>query len=287
MDWLNYHHLFYFWTVCKEGGFSKASTKLRIAQSAISMQITKLEEHLGEKLMERGPRGFTLTEAGQVALAQAEEIFRHGNDLLQYFKSGKMKSSFRVGALAGLSKNLQFKILSPVISNPTIELSLEVGDALVLVDRLINYKLDALLSDVPIPLSVSEPLVQTEIARETVCLVSRKKPKNNRNLNVSEWISGGLYLPAQSSPITSAIRELISRSTENYQIRGYIDDIALLRILALETDSIVAIPKIGVWREIVAKELFLIHEFKKVTQSYYLVYRQKGKRHPMLNILLK
>jgi LysR family transcriptional activator of nhaA len=251
------------------------------------MQITKLEEHLGEKLMERGPRGFTLTEAGQVALAQAEEIFRHGNDLLQYFKSGKMKSSFRVGALAGLSKNLQFKILSPVISNPTIELSLEVGDALVLVDRLINYKLDALLSDVPIPLSVSEPLVQTEIARETVCLVSRKKPKNNRNLNVSEWISGGLYLPAQSSPITSAIRELISRSTENYQIRGYIDDIALLRILALETDSIVAIPKIGVWREIVAKELFLIHEFKKVTQSYYLVYRQKGKRHPMLNILLK
>jgi hypothetical protein len=80
---------------------------------------------------------------------------------------------------------------------------------------------------------------------------------------------------------------LISRSTENYQIRGYIDDIALLRILALETDSIVAIPKIGVWREIVAKELFLIHEFKKVTQSYYLVYRQKGKRHPMLNILLK
>jgi LysR family transcriptional activator of nhaA len=103
MEWLNYHHLYYFWVVCKEGGFSKAATKLRIAQSAVSIQISKLEDFLGEKLMDRGPRGFTLTEAGQVTLAQAEEIFRQGNDLVQYFRSGKMKASFRIGALGGLS----------------------------------------------------------------------------------------------------------------------------------------------------------------------------------------
>lgn len=134
MEWLNYHHLYYFWTVCKEGGFSKAAIKLRIAQSAVSIQVSKLEDHLGEKLMERNPKGFKLTEAGQVALAQAEEIFRQGNDLVQYFKSGKMKSSFRIGALGALSKNLQFKLLAPVIDDPAIELSLEVGDSLQLVE---------------------------------------------------------------------------------------------------------------------------------------------------------
>lgn len=286
MDWLNYHHLYYFWIVCKEGGFSRAAEKLRIAQSAVSLQVSKLEECLGEKLMDRGPRGFKLTEAGQVTLAQAEEIFRHGNDLLQYFRSGKMKSSFRIGALGSLSKNLQLKILSDVISDSQSELFLEVGDVPVLVERLVNYRLDALLSDVPIPTTEAEPLVQKEIASETICLVSRKKPRklvqneSYRNLK-------GVYLPAQSSPITSALREHISSEMSDLPVRGFIDDIAFLRLLALETDSLVAIPKIGVRREIESKELYIVHEFKRIKQSYFIVYRQKGKRHPMLNMLLR
>ena len=287
MEWLNYHHLYYFWIVCKEGGFSKAALKLRISQSAVSLQISKLEDSFGEKLMERGPRGFKLTEAGQVTLSQAEEIFRQGNDLLQYFRSGKMKSSFRVGVLGGLSKNLQLKILSEVISNTNTELLLEVGDAPVLIDRLVNYKLDAVLSDVTIPSSEAEPLSQTEIASEVVCLVSRKKPKKGNSENLSAILSNGLYLPAQSSPITSALLDFVSAEIEAPYIRGFIDDIAFLRLLALETDSLVAIPKIGVRRELEAGELHINHEFKKIRQNYFLVYRQKGKRHPMLKLLLK
>jgi LysR family transcriptional regulator, transcriptional activator of nhaA len=287
MEWLNYHHLYYFWIVCKEGGFSKAALKLRIAQSAVSLQVSKLESHLGEKLLDRGPRGFKLTEAGQVTLAQAEEIFRQGNDLLQYFRSGKMKTSFRVGALGGLSKNIQLKILSEVIANPKIELSLEVGDTPVLIDRLINYRLDAVLSDAPIPSSEAEPLVQTEIASETVCLVGRKKLKKSDAGNLTILLSKGLYLPAQSSSITSALLDIINAEVSSPHVRGYIDDIAFLRLLALETDSVILIPKIGIRRELENEELHIIHEFKKVKQSYFLVYRQKGKRHPMLNQLLK
>lgn len=287
MEWLNYHHLYYFWIVCKEGGFSKAAIKLRISQSAVSLQVSKLEEYLGEKLMERGPRGFKLTEAGQVTLSQAEEIFRQGNDLVQYFRSGKMKSSFRVGALSGLSKNLQLKILEGVIADPKTELSLEVGDVPVLIDRLVNYKLDAVLSDVPIPSSAAEPLAQTEIATEAVCLVTRKKIKKTDSDNLSAMLTKGIYLPAHSSPITSAILDFVSRELKAPFIRGFIDDIAFLRLLALETDSVIAIPKIGIRRELDAGELHIIHEFKKIKQSYFLVYRQMGKRHPMLNQLIR
>ena len=287
MEWLNYHHLYYFWLVCKEGGFSKAALKLRISQSAVSLQISKLEDHLGEKLMDRGPRGFKLTEAGQVTLSQAEEIFRQGNDLIQYFRSGKMKSSFRVGALSGLSKNLQLKILSEVIADSKTELSLEVGDAPVLIDRLVNYKLDAVLSDVPISSSEAEPLGQTEIASETVCLVSRNKPKKHNSERLSAILTKGIFLPAQSSPMTSAVLDFVQQEVRTPYVRGFIDDIAFLRLLALETDSLVAIPKIGIRRELEAGELHIHHEFKKIRQNYFLVYRQKGKRHPMLNLLLR
>ena len=287
MEWLNYHHLFYFWTVCKEGGFSKAALKLRIAQSAVSFQVSKLENHLGEKLMERGPRGFKLTEAGQVTLAQAEEIFRQGNDLVQYFRSGKMKTTFRIGALGALSKNLQFKLLISVIFDPAIELSLEVGDPLVLVDRLVNYKIDALLSDIAMPASEAEPLAQKEIASEAVCLVSRHKLNRAGPKGLSQALARGLYLPAQSSPMTAAVLDHVRREVNAPFVKGYIDDIAFLRLLALETDALVAIPKIGVSRELESGQLHIVHEFRKVRQSYFLVYRRQGRRHPMLESLLK
>ena len=287
MDWLNYHHLFYYWTVCKEGGYSKAAVKLRIAQSAVSHQVAKLDDFLGDKLMERGPRGFTLTEAGQVTFAQADEIFRQGNDLVQYFRSGKMKASFRIGALGGLSKNLQLRILSSVIEDASVELSLEVGDAGVLLDRLMGYKLDAVLSDVPFPSSEAEPLLQREIATEPICLVSRLKRKKKNSKHVSSDPVNGIYLPAKSSPVTAAILEGLRPEFKALTIRGFVDDIALLRLLAIETDALVAIPRVGVRRELEAGELNLIHEFKKIRQSYFLICRQKGKRHPVLNRLSK
>ncbi len=56
MEWLNYHHLLYFWTVAREGSVSKASASLRLAQPTISGQVKTLEDTLGEKLFERRGR---------------------------------------------------------------------------------------------------------------------------------------------------------------------------------------------------------------------------------------
>ncbi len=287
MEWLNYHHLYYFWTVAREGSFTKAAHKLFVAQSAVSLQVAHLEEFLGHKLIVRSTsKKLSLTEEGRLAFSEAEEIFRQGNDMVQYFRSGKMKANFRVGVLGGLSKNLQLKILSSVVADQSVELCVEVGDAEVLLDRLNNYQLDAVLSDVPFPSSEAEPLRQIEIAVEPVCLVAKSKSKVDFKTRV-RTSAGGIYFPAKSSPMTSALLEYFAAEKISFTSRGFVDDIAFLRLLALDTDSLVAIPRIGVRREIDAKELFVVHEFKKIRQSYFLVHRQKGKRHPMLERILK
>ena len=46
MEWLNYHHLRYFWVVAKEGSLKKAAEKLHVSQPSISEQIKELEEAL-------------------------------------------------------------------------------------------------------------------------------------------------------------------------------------------------------------------------------------------------
>ena len=48
MQWLNYHHLLYFWTVVQEGSVSKAAAKLRLSQPTVSAQVRMLEQALAD-----------------------------------------------------------------------------------------------------------------------------------------------------------------------------------------------------------------------------------------------
>ena len=96
MDWLNYHHLRYFWTVAKEGSIKKAAEKLHVSQPSISEQIRELEESLGEKLFRREGRGNVLTDAGQIAFSYAEDIFSLGQELVSAIKQRPTAKSLRL-----------------------------------------------------------------------------------------------------------------------------------------------------------------------------------------------
>ena len=82
MEWLNYHHLLYFWTVAREGSVSKAGQQLRLAQPTISGQLRVLEEALGGKLFVKSGRNLRLTEFGAMVYRYADEIFSTGRELM-------------------------------------------------------------------------------------------------------------------------------------------------------------------------------------------------------------
>jgi len=277
VEWLNYHHLYYFWTVAKEQSFTKAALKLRIAQSAVSFQVAQLEDFLGKKLILRSTsKKLVLTEEGQIVFNQAEEIFRQGKELVDGIKEGGIQSTLRVGALGSLSKNLQIRLLRPVIDRADFEITVDVGDAQALLSRLQTFKLDAILCDVPFPHSENEPLIQREIAREPICLIARKlKQSTPLQVRLAKY---GIYLPARSNPVTSEIESFLKSQKDRIKIKGYIDDIALLRLLAIETDSVVAIPRVGAARELQNKTIVVQHQFRSMYQKFYLVLRQNGSR---------
>src|SRR5882724_6889847 len=87
MEWLNYHHLLYFWMVAKEGTVTQASKQLRLAHPTISGQIHRLEDVLGEKLFVRKGRKLALTDQGRVAFRYADEIFSLGQEFLDTLRS--------------------------------------------------------------------------------------------------------------------------------------------------------------------------------------------------------
>src|SRR5687767_1783185 len=82
VEWLNYHHLLYFWSVVRTGSVAAASAELRLAPPTISVQIRRLEEQLGEKLLLRSGRRVVPTEMGQTVFRYADDIFSLGRELL-------------------------------------------------------------------------------------------------------------------------------------------------------------------------------------------------------------
>ena len=79
---MNYNHLRYFWAVAHDGNLTRTAGKLNLSQSALSVQIKKLEDRLGHALFERRGRQLHLTEAGRITLDYADTIFDAGKDLL-------------------------------------------------------------------------------------------------------------------------------------------------------------------------------------------------------------
>ncbi len=115
MEWLNYHHLLYFWMVAKEGSIVRASKELRLAHPTISGQIHRLEEVLGEKLFARRGRLLVLTDAGRLAFRYADEIFSLGREFVDTLKGRASGKPMRlvVGIADVITPSLVRRFLEP------------------------------------------------------------------------------------------------------------------------------------------------------------------------------
>lgn len=152
MEWLNYHHLLYFWTVAKEGGLRKASEKLHVSQPSISAQVSALEKALGEKLFRRSGRTNVLTETGQVVLDYAEDIFSLGREMMNTVRHrpGERPSRFHVGVADSVPKFIAYEILRPVfLLRPAVQMICREGKVDALLGQLVAHRLDIVIADEP------------------------------------------------------------------------------------------------------------------------------------------
>jgi DNA-binding transcriptional ArsR family regulator len=77
---LELRHLRYFVAVAEALNFTKASARLRVAQPALSRQMTDLEDEIGVDLMKRSPRGVTLTAEGKLFLDEVRELLKRADE---------------------------------------------------------------------------------------------------------------------------------------------------------------------------------------------------------------
>lgn len=153
MNWLNYHHLLYFWTTAREGSIARAAEKLHIAQPTLSKQLGQLEAALGTKLFQRQGRGRTLTEMGQTVFRYAQEIFTLGQELQDVLRGCPAAASFRlvVGVPHSMPKLIAYRLLEPVFRMPEpVEIICHESNFESFLSDLAQHRFDVVLSDAPI-----------------------------------------------------------------------------------------------------------------------------------------
>ncbi|TCJ12261.1 transcriptional activator NhaR [Parasulfuritortus cantonensis] len=151
---LNYKQLHYFWQVAKAGGVARAAERLHLTPQTLSGQIALLEENLGEALFRRVGRRLELTEAGQLALAYADDIFRTGGELEEVLRGGRggRPLQFRVGIADVLPKSVAYRLLAPAMALPDPIRLVGKEDKLErLLGELAMHRLDLVLADSPMP----------------------------------------------------------------------------------------------------------------------------------------
>lgn len=173
MQWLNYHHLYYFRTIATEGGIAKAAERLRLGQPTLSTQLKQLEEMLGKPLFERRNRRMILTDAGKAALDYANEIFRLGDEMIEVLKDRNIGNQIhlQVGALDSVPKSVILSLVKEAYKiSPSCTVSILEGKGDELFRKLYNHKLDLILSNFPPPALEQRQVYSKSVAKLPVAI---------------------------------------------------------------------------------------------------------------------
>jgi DNA-binding transcriptional ArsR family regulator len=199
MEWLNYHHLLYFWTVARKGSIARACEELHLAQPTISGQLRALEENLGEKLFARQGRKLVLTEAGQLVYGYAEEIFSLGKELKDVLQGRPRNHSVRlvVGLSDLIPKLIAYRILEPVLAirgGVQIKCCEDTPEKLLL--RLAAHELDLVVTDAPAYSAVRAHVFNHPLGSSRVALFAFAAPGPFLSQALSELPHGRAISPA-------------------------------------------------------------------------------------------
>src|SRR6476660_9360328 len=217
MEWLNFHHLRYFWTVARKGGVRKAADELHVSQPSISAQLRLLEETLGEKLFKRSGRNLVLTETGHLVLSYADEIFSAGRELMSAVKQRPTERALRlsVGITDALSKLITFEILKAAFHyTQPMHVICREGEIGPLVHQLQTHRLDIVLADEPASSALKAKTFNHRLGRSgvTFCAVPSLAAKLRRNFPRS--LNGApALLPSENMGMRMALVGLIAKAS--------------------------------------------------------------------------
>jgi LysR family transcriptional activator of nhaA len=286
---LNFNHLHYFWAVANEGSLTRAAERLNLSQSAVSVQIQKLERQIGHPLFDRLGKKLILTEAGQIALDYADTVFRAGDELISTLRGRPLASRqiLRVGALTTLSRNFQLEFLRPLVGRADVELIVRSGTLRDLIAQLETHAIDVVLANSAAPRDNRSLLRNYLLNEQPVSLVGRPPRRKPRFRFPNDLRTEPILLPSLDSDIRVAFDRLLELAGIRPNILAEVDDMAMLRLLAREREGVTLVPPIVVRDELRTGTLIEHCRIPEVAEKFYAIVQKRRFPNQLLAEILK
>ena len=264
---MDIHHLKIFFEACNEKSFTKAAKKLYISQSAVSIQIKKLEYTLGLQLIERNSKNFKLTFAGKELFKMSQDVFekisRMENEMKKILQYKKGKISI------GATHNIGDPVLPRIMiefrkNNPEIEFDLYIKNRESLVKHLKEGTVDIALMEEFFIEDKEIKVIETEEYPFVVVA--------GPNINSFEELKD-IPLLKRDTVLTNKYLDLFEKIIgfnldRRISINGSIET---MKNLIKNGLGFAVLPYYSVYEEIVKGSLKIIHSFEKSEDKFQIV----------------
>jgi LysR family transcriptional activator of nhaA len=292
VEWLNYHHLLYFWAVARYGGVVRASAELRLAQPTISGQVRRLEEALGEKLFERVGRRLVLTNVGRTVFRYADEIFSLGQDLMGTLKGRPSARPLRltVGVADALPKVLVQKLLEAAfhIDRPIHLVCREDRVVEDFMSQLVGQELDLVLADRPLGPGIKAHAFNHLLGECGTSFLATPKLAARLRRGFPKSITGApCLLPGAHATVRRRLDQWFDATGFRPSLEAEFDDSALMYAFGEEGRGIFPSPTVFEDEFRRRYNVRVVGRVKTVRQQFYAISVDQRLHHPAVAAIVK
>lgn len=290
MEWLNYHHLLYFWSVAKHGTMTKACEELRLAQPTLSGQIRQLENTLGEKLFVRTGRRLALTEMGQLVFKYAEDIFSVGQELMNTVKGQRDGQPTRlvVGIMDVVAKPLATQFLKSALVDPSTRLICREDKLPFLLTDLAIHELDLVIADTPAPPHSKARIYNHLLGESGVTLFATAKLAARYRRGFPQSLQGApILLPTTDAMLRQLLDPWLAHRELSPNIVGEFDDSLTLK--AFGQDGYGIFPGATAIEKEICRQyrVQVVGQLDSLKQHFYAITVDRRLKHPAVLALVR
>ncbi|MDB6069510.1 MAG: transcriptional activator NhaR, partial [Verrucomicrobiales bacterium] len=292
MEWLNYHHLRYFWTVAREGSLARAAAVLNVSQPSISGQIRELEAAVGQPLFRRQGRNNILTETGQLVQRYADDIFLIGGELMNELAAGGQAARalrVRVGLTDSFPRLVANEILRPLfLPGRLVHLVCRDGKAEELLTLLASHRLDVVLAEEAPPTHTSMRVFNHSLGSAGCLFAAPDKLARSLRAGFPASLNGApALLPTESSPMRRTMETWFKVHNIRPRVVAEFDDPALMKVMAAEGRGFLVLPATASASGLKRYGLHVFGHAEDCRVPFHAYTAERKTTHPAVTELLK
>ena len=287
---LNFRHLHYFWVVAKEGSITRAAERLGLAVQTVSAQLALLEQAVGKSLFRPQGLRLVLTEAGQVALRYADQIFLLGGQLLEALAETDLDKTLRltVGISDSLPKLIASRLLDSALTLPQqVRLICYEEQFDTLLGKLSVHKLDVMLTDRPVPPGSALRVFSHLLGEFEIGLFGLPTLAEKYRDNFPASLQGApLLLPTRNNALRGRIDQWLGAHDLSPTIFGEFDDSALLNTFGQQGRGLFPAPTALAADVQSQLGAVLVGAMSQVREQIYALSNERKIQHPAIAAIL-